>query len=1534
MFLKKMTLPVILLPMEKRLYIFSLLFLSLSFNISAQPVTFTAQSTTVSCETNSFSIDVVVDNFTDITSFQFSMHWDSTLLQLNSITNKAIPFNDGPGPSPQADTWTFSYFAIPGGTLSNGTTLYTMNFTGLGIAGVSSVFFDGTPTPIEISQGGSLLDPSGYIFNTGTVTITDTVDPVITCPGDVTADTGGASSVQVSGIPPNATDNCAIDSVEYILTGVTSGSGNGDVSNSVNFNIGVTTVQYIAHDYGGNTDTCSFNVTVTNITPPSTELSVYVDNVLVNCENNMVSVDVLADNFSNFVGAQFTLTWNTSFLQYIDTSNIVFTSNAVFGINDVSNGVLTFSWFDISNPVTLSNGQVLFTINFTVSGNAGFTIPISFINSPTAIEFTSAGPPIAAIPSPIDSVINGSVYIFDNVPPSITCPADVTVNSINGTDAIVNNIAPTTSDNCGILDTTYVFTGATTGSGTGDASGSTFNVGTTNVQYTITDYDGNSTNCNFNIDVIIPGVVTFYIDSLEVNCTESTVTVNFPIENFTDMRGVQFSVQWDTSLLQYITFSNVVFPSGFAFGESQVTDGILSFVWFGTTPTTLMDGESLFSIEFNLNNPDVGDFSNVIFLTSGPPVPVVIVSQTSLPGSLPPSQYDLINGNVLIVDNTPPTITCPGDVTVNSGGSPTAIINNIPPIVMDDCAIADTTWALTGVTTASGTGDASGTAFNAGTTLVTYTATDEGGNSVSCSFNVTVVQEVVEITCPSNTSQNIDPGLCSAIVNNLDVTVITNPANVADTTYNLTGATTGTGTGTLSGMAFNVGTTIAEYIVTDIFGGADTCTFQIDILDTEPPVIACPPDITANAIPSVPNGCGNNVSWATPSALDNCDPNVQITCTHLSGSFFPVGTTVVTCYVVDNSINLDSCKFNVTVIDNVPPVLAGCPGDIFIDAAANCSAIANWIAPTATDNCDNMVNITSTHNPGDTFMAGTTMVTYTAEDNEGNTSSCTFNVTVNDNEPPTIFCPANVSISTNGMINDPNLFITGINILSCDSVILNFDLPLGADNCLGWNITQTGGLTSGDTFLIGTSVLEFTNTDASLNTTTCEVDIIVNPFAAFFIDAIPDTVCQGESVQLVAEEIAGATYSWTGPNPGRVIPDVFNPVIDNTVPADSGNYIVVISDSASNCEAELTVSIVVHEGPQITATVPGSLDCTDGTADLILEGNNVGNVSVSSWQWTDPSGMVIDNQQNTTIPMANEADAGFYILEAVGTNGCTATDTVEVIITDMIAAPIITQSCDGFICDTDVCTLNGVFSGVDVDTFYWSANPSAGAGLPANLNQPSIPISNPDPGAYTYTFTVESDGCVASANTLLVVGFIPNANNDFFETEINTTLSNFNVINNDSVPPNFTIGIQLDVANGSLENHGDGTFTYIPEDGFIGVDQFTYTLCISCNNQDICDFGVVNLEVNVEGCLVPTVITPNGDGFNDTWIISCVEENPRNQLIVYNRWGDEVYRASPYNNDWNGTYNDQDLPDGVYFYVFKEDESDTEARKGTLNIIR
>lgn len=107
-------------------------------------------------------------------------------------------------------------------------------------------------------------------------------------------------------------------------------------------------------------------------------------------------------------------------------------------------------------------------------------------------------------------------------------------------------------------------------------------------------------------------------------------------------------------------------------------------------------------------------------------------------------------------------------------------------------------------------------------------------------------------------------------------------------------------------------------------------------------------------------------------------------------------------------------------------------------------------------------------------------------------------------------------------------------------------------------------------------------------------------------------------------------------------------------------------------------------------------------------------------------------------------------------------------------------------------------------------------------------------------------------------------------------------------------------------------------------------------NHDV--FALAELEFEIE---VPGGISPNADGFNDNFVIENLEYFPENELVIFNRWGDIVYEASPYLNDWSGQVNGamilagEEVSDGTYFYVLKlSQDQETDPLKGSFELRR
>ncbi len=112
---------------------------------------------------------------------------------------------------------------------------------------------------------------------------------------------------------------------------------------------------------------------------------------------------------------------------------------------------------------------------------------------------------------------------------------------------------------------------------------------------------------------------------------------------------------------------------------------------------------------------------------------------------------------------------------------------------------------------------------------------------------------------------------------------------------------------------------------------------------------------------------------------------------------------------------------------------------------------------------------------------------------------------------------------------------------------------------------------------------------------------------------------------------------------------------------------------------------------------------------------------------------------------------------------------------------------------------------------------------------------------------------------------------------------------------------------------------------------------VEVENMDGCrDTASVLVEVreNVDQILfIPNVLTPNNDGYNDTWFIKNVELFPRNSVQIINRWGDVVYQSQNYRNGWDGTYGGAPLPAGTYYYILDLGD-DWGFFKGDVTILR
>lgn len=395
-----------------------------------------------------------------------------------------------------------------------------------------------------------------------------------------------------------------------------------------------------------------------------------------------------------------------------------------------------------------------------------------------------------------------------------------------------------------------------------------------------------------------------------------------------------------------------------------------------------------------LGSPEASDNCSVTVTSDIPPgglfpVGTTIVHYTATDGS---GNTATATQQVAVIDNTPPVIaaaadasyTCPEEVPAGDPSQAHGTNENLPNggPVTDNCGAP--------VVTVGDSSTGAGTPADPRIITRTFTATDSHGNTASAVQTITVTDGTAPtITAPGNVSANTGPGAtsCDTVVGNATLGTASAQDNCAGVTVSRNP----------SGNTFPVGTTTVTWTATDWAGNTATATQTVNVTDNTPPIVTPPADVTAFTGPGA-SSCGTVVSDATlgtATATDNCPGVGAISRTGVpSGNAFPVGTTTITYSVTDAHGNSASATQTVTVIDNTPPVIS-CPASITIEPTCPSGAIGTYTEPVGTDNCPGATTArTAGLASGSVFPIGTSTVTYTTTDAHGNSTSCSFTVTV------------------------------------------------------------------------------------------------------------------------------------------------------------------------------------------------------------------------------------------------------------------------------------------------------------------------------------------------------------------------------------------------------------------------------------------------------------------------------------------------------------------------------------------------------------
>lgn len=625
---------------------------------------------------------------------------------------------------------------------------------------------------------------------------------------------------------------------------------------------------------------------------------------------------------------------------------------------------------------------------------------------------------------------------LDTLPPVIDCPDDVSVGiDENGRRykqgsrtmfVHVDVPQPTATDNCTDGQDIDITHDSPYSSDPHDASGD-YPLGITVVCWTATDDSGNTDPCCMNIIVYdnVPPMITCP-DTIKADCIAPAPYADF--DAFEDAGGtaddeialdedsftfVQDSVISETcpnnllihryysiadttgnrdTCFQVIVINDTIPPMAIC---KDITVNLDASGMATLTPQMLDDGSTdncggalTFTTDINL-------FFGCNDVVAGGSVVVHLIVTDACGNSSSCSSM------VTVQDVTPPSITCPSNITVNNdvGVCYATNINYGSPVFTDNCLA----WSAA-EPTFNGMPITSSTQIPLGTNTIVWIVTDAGGNTASCAQLVTVEDhEAPTINCPIDITVNTNSRLCYA-----DNVALGNP--LVDDNCAVDGFVA-----TFSGVPFTATTQLPTgdnavvWVVTDESGNTSSCVQTVTVIDTELPLITCPTGLT------VDNDLGEcfatGINPGTPLTSDNC--GVMAEAATFNGIPFdtdtqiPVGTNILIWTVTDIHGNTATCAQTITVEDHEAPSII-CPPDQDTPLEDGCVIIVPDLTSQAnpSDNCGVQSVI---QNP----VAGTEIpsgldqehtVTFIVTDNAGNTASCSMTLTAKDLNGPQITC--------------------------------------------------------------------------------------------------------------------------------------------------------------------------------------------------------------------------------------------------------------------------------------------------------------------------------------------------------------------------------------------------------------------------------------------------------------------------------------------------------------------------------------------------
>jgi T5SS/PEP-CTERM-associated repeat protein len=565
---------------------------------------------------------------------------------------------------------------------------------------------------------------------------------------------GNVIGTDASGLNPlgNGTDGVSILGA-FNVVGGTNVMTRNVISANGRFGVRVGTDNAQVHDNLIQNNFIGTDVTGTNLLGNSS-FGVYA---LV-CFSNAIQSNVIAGNHSRGVGVDSGVT------SLAVLGNSIFGNSSLgidLGINgrtdndagDIDPGPNLLQNFPVISGVSIGGGNV--TLSGTLNSGTNAAFRLEFFSNPSCDDsgngegqaflgftnvttdasgsanfaLTLANPSGGAVFTATATDTNGNTSEFSacasvSGPCTIVCPANIVVSTAPNQCGAVVNFSATTSGDCGAVISS-------------PASGSFFPKGITMVTCT----SASGTNCSFTVTVndTIPPTITCPANIVtNVPLVETGAVVNYSAPLVFDNCGV---VSTNSS-----PPSGSIFPVGVTVVTCTATDTSGNTNSCSFTVTVTHSNAQPVAVCRNLTTNAVAScdaniapaaMDNGSFDPDG-----TIVSRVLSPAGPYPKGTNLVTltvvdnqgasnsctANIIVVDATPPTISCPANIVTNAPQGQSSVVVNFPnPAVVDNCGLVSTNFL-----------PPSGSLFSFGVTPVTCTVTDTSGNTNTCSFSVTV----------------------------------------------------------------------------------------------------------------------------------------------------------------------------------------------------------------------------------------------------------------------------------------------------------------------------------------------------------------------------------------------------------------------------------------------------------------------------------------------------------------------------------------------------------------------------------------------------------------------------------------------------------------------------------------------------------------------------------------------------------------------------------------------------------------------------